>query len=98
MIKDTPKMLPKMVSSKDIQVSYKRIFEEALTVNEPIFVMKNNSPQVAIVSVNYLQDLKDRIAAYEEKEALDTLSSYEEDVEKGRLVSLNSLGDLLDGD
>jgi PHD/YefM family antitoxin component YafN of YafNO toxin-antitoxin module len=52
------KIMPKTVSSRDIQTSYKAIFEEAMSFHEPIVVMKNNQPQVAIVSIDYLDDLK----------------------------------------
>lgn len=90
------KIMPKTVSSRDIQTSYKAIFEEAMSFHEPIVVMKNNQPQVAIVSIDYLDAINSKIALYEEQEALDTLKSYENDIKNGTLVHLNSLEDLID--
>lgn len=90
------KLMPQTVSSKDIQTSYKAIFKKAMRLKEPIVVLKNNKPHVAIVDVNYLEDLQDKARQAELADALEAIRSYEEDKKYSRLIELNSLEDLLD--
>lgn len=92
------KLIPKIVSARDIQTSYKTIFEEAKTLHEPILVMRNNEPQAAIISIDYLEELRNKAMSYEEMEALDTLKSYKEDVKNNRLKKYNSIEELLDAE
>ncbi len=82
------KIMPETVSSKDMQTSYKVVFEKAMVLREPIVVLKNNKPQVAIVSIDYLEDLQNKVITYEEMDK----------ILKGLVLGgkLNSLKDLLD--
>lgn len=52
------KLMPQTVSSKDIQTSYKVIFEKAMRLKEPIVVLKNNKPQVAIIDYEEFEKLQ----------------------------------------
>lgn len=88
--------MPNTVSSKDIQTSYKAIFQKAMRLKEPIIVLKNNKSQVAIVDIETFDDMKKRIVELEILDALDSIRSYEEDKKHNRLITRKSLKELID--
>lgn len=49
---------PKTTTIREIQRNYKKVFEEVKKTKEPIVVMKNNLPDVAIVDVAKLVELE----------------------------------------
>ncbi len=89
-------IMPNTVSSKEIQISYKAIFQKAMRLKEPIVVLKNNKPQVAIVDIETLDEMKKKIEELEMLDAVDSIRSYEEDKKHNRLIKLKSLKELID--
>lgn len=55
-------LMPKTVTPREIQRSYRKIFDEVKETHEPIIVMKNNKPEVAIVSIDSLDKISARVA------------------------------------
>lgn len=49
---------PKTTTIREIQRNYKKVFERVKRTKEPIVVMKNNKPDVAIVDVEKLEELE----------------------------------------
>lgn len=49
--------MPKSVTPREIQRSYRKIFDEVKESQEPIIVMKNNKPDVAIISIKFLSKI-----------------------------------------
>ena len=77
-------MFPKMTTARDIQRNYKMVFDSVKKTKEPVFVMKNNKPQVAIVDVKKL----------EEMEAIIAVLQSREEARRGKAKILRSLKDL----
>lgn len=77
-------MFPKMTTARDIQRNYKMVFDSVKKTKEPVFVMKNNKPQVAIVDAKKL----------EEMEAIITVLQSREEARRGKAKILRSLKDL----
>jgi prevent-host-death family protein len=75
---------PKTTTGKQLQQNYRQIFDLVKKTKEPVIVMRNNQPDVAIVDVKKLEELG-AIA--------DVLISREE-TEKGKAKVLKSLTDL----
>ena len=50
--------LPKTTTVREIQRNYKKIFEQVKKTKEPIVVIKNNKPDVAIIDVKELEKLQ----------------------------------------
>ena len=88
--------MPNTVSSKEIQTSYKMIFQKAMRLKEPIAVLKNNKPQVAIVDIETLDGMKKRIEELEMLDALDSIRVYKEEKRKGKLKTIKSLKELME--
>ena len=61
-------MFPKTTTAREIQRNYKKVFDEVKRTKEPVFVMKNNRPQVAIVDANELGEMEAVIAVLQSRE------------------------------
>ena len=88
-------LMPKTVSSSDIQKKYREIFNEVKRTKEPVIVLHGNKPDVAIVDFNYLEELKE--ASYE-KELKDTIKAVREgrkEYRTGKTIKAKSLADLI---
>ncbi len=49
---------PKMTTAREIQRNYRKIFDDVIKTKEPIIVMRNNKPEVAIVDVKKLEEMQ----------------------------------------
>lgn len=49
--------LPQMVSVRDLQRNYRKIFNRVKSTKEPILVSCRGRPEIAIVSLKFLQDI-----------------------------------------
>ena len=88
-------LMPKTVSVSDIQKNYRKIFNSAKRTKEPVIVLSNNKPDVAIIDYDSLEAL--RKAAYE-AEIEDTLGVVEEgrrEFKDGKTIKAKSLADLI---
>lgn len=68
-------LMPKTVSSSEIQKKYREIFDEVKRTKEPVIVLHGNKPDVAIVDFDYLEELKRE--SYD-KELKDTIAAIRE--------------------
>lgn len=76
--------LPRMTTAKELQRNYRHIFDLAKKSREPIIVMRNNKPDVAIVDAR----------EWEKREAILDVLESREDARAGKTKILKSLKDL----
>ena len=89
-------LLPKTVSAKDIQRNYRKIFDEAKRTGEPIVVLTNNQPDVAIIGIKTLEGMIKKINDIEMADAIEAIKILEQEKKLGTLKKLRSLTDLID--
>ncbi|MDP2721097.1 MAG: type II toxin-antitoxin system Phd/YefM family antitoxin [bacterium] len=77
-------MFPKTTTARDIQRNYRKVFDEAKKSKEPVFVMKNNKPDVAIIDATKLEEMEAVLAVLESRE----------EARVGKAKVLNSLEEL----
>lgn len=75
---------PKTTTAKELQQNYRRIFDLVKKTKEPVVVMRNNKPDVAIVDAKKL----------EEMEAIFAVLQSREEIKAGKGKLLRSLKDL----
>jgi len=85
--------LPQTVSVKDIQRNYRQIFNQAKKTKEPIIVLNNNKPDVAILDIQLLESM---IKQIELTDALEAIKDYQQAKKDNKLINLRSLADLID--
>lgn len=75
---------PKTTTAREIQRNYKKIFDEVKKTKEPVYVMKNNKPQVAIIDAEKLSEI----------EAINAVLTSKAEIDAGKGKILRSLKDL----
>ena len=88
--------MPTTTTARDIQRNYRQIFDQVKASGEPTIVLTNNQPDVAIIDINKLEQLHERIKEIELIDALDSIRVYETEKKAGNLKELKSLVDLID--
>ena len=76
---------PKTTTARELQRNYRRIFDIAKKSGDPVVVMRNNKPDVAIIDVKILQQM----------EAINEVFTSYKEAKEGKLKILKgSLADL----
>lgn len=88
-------LMPKTVSASDIQKNYRKIFDSAKRTKEPVIVLSNNKPDVAIIDYEAFENLRAASYELEIKDTLRTIEKGEKELKMGKTVTANSLADLL---
>ncbi len=90
----TYNFMPKTFSVRDVQRNYRAIVTEAKK-NSPVVVLNNNLPDVAIVNLDYLENLINKATKNELGDALNSISIYTTEKKTKKLKELNSLKELM---
>lgn len=61
-------LFPRTTTAREIQRNYKKVFSTVKKTKEPVFVMKNNKPEVAIIDVKKLEEMEAILAVLESRE------------------------------
>ncbi|MDP3733200.1 MAG: type II toxin-antitoxin system prevent-host-death family antitoxin [Candidatus Daviesbacteria bacterium] len=77
-------LFPRTTTAREIQRNYKKVFETAKRTKEPIFVMKNNKPVIAIIDARKLGEMEAILAVLESRE----------EARQGKVKILKSFKDL----
>ena len=86
--------MPKTFSVRDVQRKYREVFDEAKK-NSLVVVLNNNLPDVAIVNLDYLENLINQATKNELEDALNSISIYNTEKKTKKLKELNSLKELM---
>lgn len=87
--------VPKTTTIRELQRNYRKVFEKVKKTKEPILVMRNNKPDVAVIDVKTLEELNKKIEELELQEALRSIEQGEREYKEGRAIKADSLADLL---
>ena len=87
-------IMPRVVSSRDIQRNYRKIFDEVKKNKQPVVVLTNNNPDVAIVGIEQINELYIKAQRGEMLEAKEAIDSYYKEKKAKKLKKLTSLKDL----
>lgn len=61
-------LFPKTTTAREIQRNYRKIFDDVKNSKEPVYVMKNNKPEVAIIDAEKLSEMEAIMAVLESRE------------------------------
>lgn len=88
-------LMPKTVSSSDIQKKYREIFDEVKRTKEPVIVLHGNKPDVAIVDYGYLEELERESYEKEVEDTLRVVIEGRKEYRAGKTIKAKSLADLI---
>jgi prevent-host-death family protein len=89
-------LLPRYASVQDIQKNYHQLFNQVKKTRKPLLVLKNNRPEVAVITVDQLEKLaQTTLQNLELQDALAAIKTGEEELAKNQLIEADSLLDLI---
>lgn len=59
---------PNTTTAKQLQQNYRKVFDLAKKTKEPVIVMRNNKPDVAIIDAKKLEEIEATMAVLESRE------------------------------
>ena len=87
--------LDNIVFASDIQRNYRKVFDKAKKTKQPVVVMRDNEPDVAILDVKSLETMKKRLEELEIEDTLRIVKEGRKEYKEGKTVKANSLADLI---
>ncbi|TSC86820.1 MAG: hypothetical protein G01um101416_585 [Microgenomates group bacterium Gr01-1014_16] len=84
-----------MVSASDLQRDSARIISLAMSGDDPVFVVKNNRPQAAVINLRRLKYLIDKTTDWETRDALEAIRIGEKELKQGKLKSTTDFSEFL---
>lgn len=88
-------LMPNTVSVSDIQKNYRKVFDRARRTKEPVIVLSNNKPDVAIIGYDELEVLRKVAYDVEVKDALRVVEEGRKEFKEGKTIKADSLADLI---
>lgn len=84
-----------IVSASEIQRNYRKIFDKVKKTKEPVVVLRDNKPDVAVIDIEALSELKKRLEEFEIAETLRAVKEGRKELKRGKTIQARSLADLL---
>ncbi len=88
-------LMPNTVSVSDIQKNYRKVFDRAKKTKEPVIVLSNNKPDVAIIDYDELETLRKIVYEVEVKDAIATIAEGDRELQTGKTRTASTLAELL---
>lgn len=85
--------LSNIVSVSDIQKNYRKIFDRAIRTRQPIVVMRDNKPDVAVIDIKTLSDLQEKVVQSEIADTLEAVKQGNTELKERKTVQTDSLAD-----
>lgn len=80
--------VPEMVSTSELQRGAGRVVDAVREGGEPYYVVRNNTPQAVLLSLEEYEDLKRKQREWEIKDTLEAVAKAEKAIESGEIYKL----------
>lgn len=87
--------LNNVVSASEVQRNYRKVFDRAKKTREPIIVLRDNKPDVAVVDIKVLEKLNKRLEELEIEDTLRVIRKGDRELASGKTKTFKSLAELL---
>ena len=87
-------LMPNTVSVSDIQKNYRKVFDKVKRTKEPVIVLSNNKPDVAIIDYDELEILRKTAYDAEVSDALVAIAEGDRELQAGKTKIASSLAEL----
>lgn len=89
-------IFPQTASVQEMQKSYRKLLDRVRSTKNPLFILRNNVPEVVIVDVSSWSNIVERLIDKEYKEARVAIKSFQKERKERKLKTLKkSLSDLI---
>ena len=86
--------LPQMASVQELQRGYRKLLDLVKKTKEPLYLLRNNKPEVVVLDVDKFGEMNKMIRKYEEEDALKMIRAYKRAKKAGKLMSVKSLSEI----
>lgn len=86
--------LNQITSVEEIVRNYRALFDWVKKTKKPLFVLRRNVPDVAVVDVGWLKNLEAKLNQAEEERILEMAKGVEKEFRAGKAKVLTSLANL----
>lgn len=86
--------IPQIASVSDLQRNYAALIRKTKQSDGPLLVLKKNRLEAVLLSVTSFDELMKKVKFYEERQALEAVTSYENEKQKGKLKKMKTLNEL----
>jgi PHD/YefM family antitoxin component YafN of YafNO toxin-antitoxin module len=93
-MKKSPSLLPKMYSVSALQRDYPAILRDARSSGEPVYLMKQNKPEVVLLTVDKYETMYSQLYERELAELEDSIRISEKEYAEGKIKTLSNVEDL----
>lgn len=91
-------LFPQMVSTSELQRNSAKVIRMAQRGSDPVIVVRNNKPEVAVISIKRLKTLIEKETDWETKDALEAIREGEEALKSGTLYGTSNFSEFLTDD
>lgn len=79
-------VVPQIISARDIQRGYKKVFDSVKKTKKPVVVMANNNPQAAIISIEMLEKFNRLLGEQEFWNMIDQVRARNADKDPDKIL------------
>ncbi len=87
--------LPQMASVQELQRGYRHLLDLVKKTKEPLYLLRNNKPEVVIIDLDRFSQMNEAIRSAEEADTLEMVRTYKKAKKEGKLIEVDSLADLI---
>ncbi len=87
--------LPRMASVQELQRSYRKLLDLVKKTKEPLYLLRNNKPEVVVLDLGKYEEMVEMRRKAEEADTLAMYKAYKKAEREGKLIEVDSLSELI---
>lgn len=91
----TLNILNQIVSVEEMVRNYRMIFDRVKETRKPMIVLRRNRPDIALIDVNLLQEIEEKLKKWEEQQLVGIVKEGREEFKQGKTRVLKSISSLM---
>ncbi len=80
-----------IVSVSELQKDYRKVIDKAKRTNQPVLVMRGNSPEVVVLDVSVMSKISKRLEELEIEDTLKIVSEGRKEAKTGKTINWETL-------
>lgn len=88
-------ILEQITSVEELIRNYRTIFDKVKKTKKPLIVLRRNRPDIALVAIDWLREVEDRLREAEEETVLAIIGEGRKEFKQGKAKVLKSITTLM---
>ncbi len=91
----TLSVLNQIISVEEMIRNYRTVFDRVKTTRKPMIVMRRNRPDIALIDVDLLTKIEEKLQAFEEQQITHIVQEGRNEFKKNKTKALKSISSLM---